>query len=139
MSPTAPKLGIIRRLACGALLAGSLFAPTAVRAQQYIPGEYYPGTSAGGYVPPGAPVMGGSPPIDDYEIRPKADYLEESPIEIAIGAALRDSRWRLEYLHWNIEDPGNVLLGEEMSTVQDPRLFFPVFDENPPFNQLGIA
>ncbi|WP_197453544.1 BBP7 family outer membrane beta-barrel protein [Caulifigura coniformis] len=70
------------------------------------------------------PGRGGAPyqPVD-----PDIFYDSDSQIDLVIRETIRRSWMRVEFLHWNIKDPGNHLLGAETATV-DPREPFPAFD-----------
>ncbi|MEX0702489.1 MAG: BBP7 family outer membrane beta-barrel protein [Planctomycetales bacterium] len=46
----------------------------------------------------------------------------------AFTPPLTGSRIRAEYLHWRFENPGDRLLGEPLSTVENPQSTFPIFD-----------
>lgn len=103
----------------------------------YPPGGMGPGGIAPGYgpaCPPGnGQYIGGGPQLVDPDIF----YDNDSPIDLVIRETLRRSWMRIEYLHWNIKDPGNRLLGAETATV-DPAGPFQAFDPgNIP--RLGVA
>lgn len=57
-------------------------------------------------------------------------WLEESFDEVWI---------RAEYLLWDIDSPGENLLGAPLATVADPREQFPIFDFQQPPQQIGVA
>jgi hypothetical protein len=46
---------------------------------------------------------------------------------------------RSEFLMWTIENPGNVLLGEQLSTIPDARELTPAFDNSDPPVLLGFS
>jgi len=86
-----------------------------------------PGGMSPGYgpaCPPGqGSYIGGGPQLVQRDIF----YDDDAPIDLIIRETIRRSWVRVEYLHWNIQDPGNKLLGAKMATV-DPRQPFQAFD-----------
>jgi len=84
-----------------------------------MPPGYY-----GQVCPPGAANYGGPGP---QQVDPDIFYDDDSPIDLVIRETLRRSWIRVEYLQWNIQDPGNHLLGAGTATV-DPRIPFQAFD-----------
>ena len=55
------------------------------------------------------------------------ELLEPSPLERGIGAILKNSWFRVEWMQWNLEGPGNVLLGApDTLNTNRPREFFSV-------------
>ena len=67
------------------------------------------------------------------------DFLEPSPLERCLSSALKESRFRMEYLLWTIHDPGHVMLGAPIAGIVNPQIPFPVFDFAAPPNFLGNA
>ncbi len=75
------------------------------------------------YPPAGGQYIGGGP----RQVQPDIFYDSDSPIDLIIAETLRRSWMRVEYIGWNIKDPGNRLLGAEMDTL-DARVPFQAFD-----------
>ncbi len=48
-------------------------------------------------------------------------YDEDSPVDLVIREAVRGAYMRVEYLGWDIQQPGNNLLGAPIANVADPR------------------
>ena len=75
---------------------------------------------------PYAPVQPGPNPCEQPapQLRP-ADvgwlYDFDSPPDLAIREAIRGAYMRVEYLGWNIQEPGNNVLGAPIEGVADPR------------------
>ena len=107
----------------------------------------YGGTTAAGqpvsYATPGTAVPGtpyyGGDGIVTTRIPPQQDWVAPTPLEATIEHAFHGSYYRVEYLHWNIQRPGNVLLGSQPLSVRDPSRPFPIFDNQIPANQIGTG
>ncbi len=88
-----------------------------------------PGGMGPGYGPACPPAqgsyIGGGPRL----VQPELFYDNDSPIDLVIRETLRRSWMRVEYLHWNIKDPGSQLLGAQMATF-NARDQFQAFDPN---------
>lgn len=99
-----------------------------------IPLEYAtPGTAQAGvgyYGPDG---------IVTQQVAHDDAWQEPSPLERFFSEAASHSWVRLEYLQWDVEDPGNKLLGARLGSVINERTPFPVFDFQDPPNQIGDA
>ena len=80
-----------------------------------------------GYGPACPPGPAYHRPDGSHLVDPDIFYDNDSRIDLVIRETLRRSWMRVEYLHWNIKDPGNHLLGAEMATL-DPREQFPAFN-----------
>lgn len=66
------------------------------------------------------------------------DWQESTPFEQFVKKTLRNGWMRLEWLQWEIEAPGNKLLGTRTLSNDNPRDFFDIFiDGDPPI--FGIA
>lgn len=63
-------------------------------------------------------------------------YDFDSPVDLVIRETLRGAFMRVEYLNWDIEHPGNNLLGAPILGVDDPRDPFLVQTAN---NTIGVA
>lgn len=88
---------------------------------------------------PGVGYFGSDGVVNTW-VNEEDPYLEPSPFEKFLTDALRQSWIRTEYLHWEVEEPGPVLLGAPLQTVLgDPREPFPVFDNQVPANEIGEA
>lgn len=75
-----------------------------------------------GYCPPGGPR-------DYQQVAPDLFYDRDAPIDLVFAETLRRGWFRVEFLNWNIKDPGDKLLGAEMATL-DPHQPFQAFDPN---------
>lgn len=98
-------------------------------------GPYGPGGPPGmGYAPPGSPQyafdpQGGAPagyPGANtlYEMLPQDRgllYDEDITAIKRFGSRMRGSWVRMEYLDWEMRNPGNTLLGAPLVNVEDPR------------------
>lgn len=82
-----------------------------------------PGWGPPGYCPPPYGSGGGPELIGE---RPFL-YDTDARMDLIFRETLRRSWFRLDYLHWNIENPGNKLLGAPMATL-DPRQPFDAFN-----------
>jgi hypothetical protein len=70
--------------------------------------------------PPGGP--------GDYQfVQPDIFYDRDAPIDLVFAETLRRGWIRVEFLNWNIKDPGGRLLGAQPATV-DPHQPFQAFD-----------
>ena len=87
---------------------------------------------------PGQPYRGPDG-IVTTRVPPDDQWAEPSPLEATLYQVLKRSWYRLEYLQWSISRPGDTFLGAPLGTVIDPTGFFPVFDNQIPPNQIGIA
>jgi hypothetical protein len=107
-------------------LATVLLAMTSGLAFAQGPQGMVPGCPPGmmpGYGP-GCPPGG---PGDYQFVEPDIFYDRDAPIDLVFAETLRRGWFRLEFLNWNIKDPGDRLLGAETATV-DPRQPFQAFD-----------
>ena len=78
----------------------------------------------GGQAMPGNPYCDpGSPPRHDPD-----DLIGDGWIEQKLEYIFSNARFRLDYMHWSLDTPGNVLLGSEVAGVREPRQPFPVVD-----------
>jgi hypothetical protein len=108
-------------------LVGNPAAPTAVSnglGTPWIQSTYgnpvgYPAANSGYYAPD-------CPTADDGMViqHVSHDYgyeegFEETPLDRAIHRALRSAWVRFDYLHWSIEEPGDVLVGASTTTIGD--------------------
>lgn len=85
-----------------------------------------PGVAQGGYFS-GAP-QGGIVP-SSYEQIPYYDELEREPLVDDLLLPMFKNMWiRTEYLHWNISDLGDTLLGAQVPGLADPSSPFYVVD-----------
>ena len=114
----------------------------------YPPPSYY--ATQGGYIPmsygqppaypPGVNALDGYPPPGvEYEysdcehtaVEVQTPYDQgldyDSPLDELIMGVVHQSWIRFEYLNWEMEAPGNVLLGSPILGVAQPRNLFPVF------------
>ncbi len=76
-----------------------------------------------GYGPACPPGSLPSPQLVDPDIF----YDRDAPIDLVFAETLRRGWFRVEYLHWNIKDPGGRILGADMATL-DPKVPFTAFD-----------
>ncbi len=97
-------------------------------------------------LPPGAPV--GNGPTDacptgqcQSDGRSWADAARDMDDRMydMLRWQFQGSHVRLEWLNYEIEDPGTVLLGEQPTTVPDPTSPFLAFDLQNPANVVGTA
>lgn len=84
----------------------------------YGPAVGYPGANTG-YTPPSGPVYDDGMIVDHQSLQFDDGELAETPIEKAIKRGLHSSWVRFDYLHWHIDDPGDVLVGESTTTIGD--------------------
>ncbi len=118
------------------------------------PGPYGPRGGGVGYVPPYSPQyqfypQGGAPPgmpapRTVYELLPEDRgilYDEDLAALNRFGERMRGSWVRMEYLNFEMRNPGNTLLGAPLSTVNDPRQPFIVqtVDASGNFVTVGTA
>ncbi|HVJ69376.1 MAG TPA: BBP7 family outer membrane beta-barrel protein [Caulifigura sp.] len=82
-----------------------------------------PGGMMPGYGPACPPGYGPGP----QQVQPDIFYDDDSPLDLVIRETIRRSWVRVEYLNWNIKDPGSRLLGAPIATG-DPRVPFQAFD-----------
>lgn len=99
----------------------------------YVPPE--PGWGPPHCPPPSADAMGPAycPPGAEWYGAPQPGLMDHGafhhgPFESALAATVAQSWFRVEYLHWTIQDPGDVMLGAESNVVLDPTVPFPIFD-----------
>lgn len=146
------------------LVAICCLAPTAAKAQggpAYGPVAFQdPGAAVPGALPqplvgmPGGPMPQGT--VDGYDGYGAAEGWYDRPVEAVHKWNPLDKLWatdaalsriltkafsgtsmRVEYLLWEIEEPGDVTLGAASETVTDLRGPFSVFDQATPPNLLG--
>lgn len=100
-----------------------------------------PGPHMGGYpMPTGAGRLGGgyqSPPIDHYVRNPQSQWDAGGPVEGFLTQLFTRSRLRFEYLHWEMDAPGDFRLGAPLTVSRSPVLGgndtsvpFEIFDSN---------
>ena len=65
----------------------------------------------------------GRPPRHDPD-----DLIGDGWLEQNLEYIFSKSRFRLEYMHWDLDNPGNVLLGAPVAGVREPRQPFTVSD-----------
>lgn len=92
------------------------------------------------WCPPGYPHFADGVRYDDGIVTSQAyrddDWYAASPLEKTLELAARNSWFRLEYLLWDINEPGDELLGAGTLLTPDPRLPFGVTAGN---QTLGLA
>ncbi len=142
------------RFAVSALIVLCLASPRALRAQYYPgpayygqPGGYYAPTLTSGetnyhgdpaYAPPQLPrVTVTSAPMGCNDCKPRVTVTEhlptdpgwdyqDTPIDNFIKTVTKNTWLRIGYKNWDIETPGNALLGSPVQGVIDPRRYFPL-------------
>jgi len=79
-------------------------------------------------------------PVFDYRIHDHTSYRDQGgPLESLLTTMFRRSWLRLEYLNWDVDSPGNVLVGAPVSNVADPTQPFEIFDTGGGGGSLGQA
>ena len=157
-----------RRITFPILFACILFASTGAHAQDWTPDNNPYGSQPalfsfkrsgnpnriqyGGPTDPAAPVhyptaRNSVPGVSYYgrdgivhsrvPIQPEWD--EMTPLEATLQTVFQKSWYRLEWMQWKINRPGNVLLGAPLNIIGRPQDGFPVFDLQLPANQIGGA
>ncbi len=67
--------------------------------------------------------------IDRYIGQQSPDIWDEDlPIERFLTSVAKRSKFRLDYLHWDLDSPRNTNMGSEISDIADPLVPFQVFD-----------
>jgi hypothetical protein len=116
------------RIAVATLLGWALWNPLSVEAQQA------PVFQAPVYQVPTVtepfPYLGqmATPPGGAWHRNPHAARNPEPFPNLGREPIFGKAYFRAEYLDWNIESPGDVLLGAQIAGVPDPRDLFPVTD-----------
>ncbi len=136
------------RLILSALLAGSILASGNLYAQGFGPPPavnypsfadnpaFYYGQGQG--PTPGVPYYGPGGITTTGRIFNDEELYEPSPFEAVLSRIVKHSWYRLEYMLWDLENPGNVLLGAPLADVNDPTDFFAVAEPGT-LNPLGVA
>ena len=89
------------------------------------------------FLDPGTPGVAYSPefagPVNHYLPTPPHGFYHDSPLHRLLQRTAHQSWLRLEWLHWEINDPGNELLGADVNILRlerdggsDPRVPFDV-------------
>jgi len=122
------------RLILCALLAGSILASENLYAQG-PPAENYPSFAEnpayyyGGQGPaPNVPYYGPQGVISTGRVIDDEELYQPSPLEAVMRRVLKGSWYRLEYMLWDLEDPGRTLLGSPLDLIADPSEEFAVND-----------
>jgi hypothetical protein len=115
------------RVAVALLLGWVVWTPLSLQAQQVsgyqAPVFHAPSfantTPNFGLMPPAAGVWDGVPCPEPFP---------GGAVSAGREPAFRGSYFRAEYLDWNVDSPGDVLLGSQIAGVGNPRDLFPVTD-----------
>ncbi|MGH7201380.1 MAG: BBP7 family outer membrane beta-barrel protein [Planctomycetaceae bacterium] len=91
-----------------------------------------------GYHDPNVPYYGPTGVISTRVLQ-EPFWDENRPIEKFVGNYFRNGYFRLEYLNYEIDEPGNELLGAPIQGIANPTEPFPVFDFQIPPQFLGTA
>lgn len=134
------------RLILSALLAGSILASGNLYAQGYgpPPAANYPSFAENpafyyGQGPaPNLPYYGPDGIVTTGRVYSNEELYEPSPFEAVLTRVVKHSWYRLEYMLWDLEDPGSVLLGAPLADIPDPTQPFAVVEPGT-LNPLGVA
>lgn len=119
------------RVVIGLLTLLTVCASSQAHAQHYAYDGRHPSGQYQGYTPQTIP--GGYTPrgVDFDAIPDDTGWLyEDTPLEQGLKNIFRHSFFRVEYLLWDISDPGNNVLGEPTGDGSDPREVQNVTDPN---------
>ncbi|MDB4614111.1 BBP7 family outer membrane beta-barrel protein [bacterium] len=116
----------------------SQFAPFEVHGMPpAMPSGYgLPGPHMGGYGMPQGAARGGfggmpAPVLDHYVQKPDSQWDSGGPIESFLTTLFTRSRLRVDYMMWNLDEPGNVSLGAPINLQRS--VFEGGSDSNVPF------
>ncbi len=102
--------------------------------------QYDPSGPSGEFCPPGGVEQTGHAYLNpgNYQQVPAYSELEHTPLFDGLLQPVFNNMWiSMEYLHWNIENPGDTLLGAPLPNIEDPSQPFGVIDRDNQFFGTG--